>query len=49
MKEVKKIKKASMIKALLNNKDFNQLIWILLNFTRNYPTGANQSIFILFS
>ncbi len=27
MKEVKKIKKASMINALLNNKDFNQLIW----------------------
>ena len=26
MKEVKKIKKASMINALLNNKDFNQLI-----------------------
>ena len=26
MKEVKKIKKASMINALLNNKEFNQLI-----------------------
>ena len=26
MKEVKKIKKTSMINALLNNKDFNQLI-----------------------
>jgi hypothetical protein len=26
MKEVKKIKKSAMVKALLNNKDFNQMI-----------------------